>query len=160
MPNFTLFQFGPIQFQVYPLNVSDMDHTTASDWARKEIAGAAIHREWVGEGDEEIHLKGRVFPQFFAKAGIQRGQNGYQASGLSHLDVLDSTRRLGQAHQLIRGGAAGGYVFGWFVIERLSRGHSLMGPEGVGQQIMFDATFQRVPVPDPAGYFTTLWGMQ
>lgn len=154
-----LFQFGPIQFEVYPLNAHEMDHLTGTDWSRKEIAGAATYREWVGEGDEQINLRGRVFPHFFsAMSGDRAGSIGLGRShtgGLRHLDILDNIRRLGQAHLLIRGD---GWKFGWFVIERLSRAHAALGADGVGQQINFDATFQRVPVPEAAGYFPSLFG--
>jgi phage protein U len=171
MANWVLFQWGPIQFQVYPFNVNSMSHATGADWAKKEIAGAAQYREWVGEGDETITLKGKVFPHFFARqmrarkikdslsngsgslnrdTGLLQEHTGqYQSSGgLSHLDLIDNMRRLGQAHILIRGD---GWHFGWFVIEELNRGHSLIAQDGIGQQIEFEAKFQRVPIPnDPA----------
>jgi phage tail protein len=176
MANWVLFQWGPIQFQVFPMNVNEMSHHTGADWAKKEIAGAAMYREWVGENDEQITLKGRVFPHFFAKAAnarkirqpvlgggavmtvspdeenpvgglIQQHTGGDYANsgGLTHLDVLDNMRRLGQAHVLIRGD---GWHFGWFIIETLNRGHSLIAPDGIGQMIEFEASFQRVPIPN------------
>jgi phage protein U len=166
MANWVLFQWGPIQFQVFPMNVDHFTHHTAADWAKKEIAGAAMYREWVGEGDEQIMLKGKVFPHFFARQSRQRnirqitsGQSaqssegqllehsGSQQSsgGLAHLDVLDNMRRLGQAHILIRGD---GWHFGWFIIESLNRGHSMLAMDGVGQMIEFEASFQRVPIPN------------
>lgn len=148
-----LYVYGSIPFEVYPLNVHEMQHVTGTDWARKEIAGAAIHREWVGENDEEIHLRGRVFPHFFVNFSRQGG--GQSSGGLGHLDVMDNMRRLGQAHVLMRGD---GWHFGWFVIERLMRGHTFLGQDGIGQQINFEATFQRVPAPfDPTGYFPSFW---
>lgn len=162
MPNWTLMTWGSISFQVFPLNYDEMNHNTASDWARKEIAGAAVYREWVGENDEEIQLRGKVFPYFFAahkRQRINRGtvlQTPTDDSGLSHLDVMDNMRRLGQAHALTTGD---GWHLGWFVIEKLTRAHTHIGVTGIGQQIQFDATFQRVPVPnDPAAYFTRFWG--
>ena len=148
-----LFVWGSLPFEVYPLNTHEMQHVTGTDWARKEIAGAAIHREWVGENDEEIHLRGRVFPHFFVSFSRQSG--GQSSGGLGHLDVMDNMRRLGQAHVLMRGD---GWHFGWFVIERLMRGHTFLGQDGIGQQISFEATFQRVPAPfDPTGYFPSFW---
>jgi len=181
MPNFVLFQWGPIQFQVFPFNVDNYSHHTGADWAKKEIAGAAMHREWVGEADENITLKGKIFPHYFAsmmrnsrdsltgeKRDIRIPTSGGQpvlgeytrllqehspgrypsSGGLSHLDVLDNMRRLGQAHILIRGD---GWHFGWFIIESMNRGHSFLAADGVGQQVEFEAQFQRVPVPnDPA----------
>ena len=166
MPNWVLFQWGPIQFQVYPLNVGQLSHATAADWAKKEIAGAAMYREWVGENDESITMKGKVFPHFFARAmrarnitnpvygdpaalegGLLREHTGGypSAGGLFHLDVLDNMRRLGQAHILIRGD---GWHFGWFIIEELSRSHANLAADGIGQMIDFEAKFQRVPIPN------------
>ena len=178
MANYVLFQWGPIQFQVYPFNVNQMSHATGADWAKKEIAGAAMYREWVGENDEAITLKGKVFPHFFArherKRGITHGTLSNAASrdpvsglltenaggfpsagGLIHLDVLDNMRRLGQSHILMRGD---GWHYGWFVIETLSRGHSLIAMDGVGQMIEFEALFQRVPIPnDGADGIVQMW---
>ena len=152
MPGATLYSFGPLLFEVYPLNVGEVDHATATEWSRKEIAGAAIYREWVGENDETINLRGKVFPHFFAR---RIGGGG----GLNHLDVMDNMRKLGQAHTLVRGGSPGvGTHLGWFVIERLTRGHSFLHQDGIGQQIQFDATFQRVPVPqDASTYYWHVW---
>jgi phage protein U len=174
MANWVIFQWGPVQFQVYPLGVNEMSHHTTADWSKKEIAGAAMYREWVGEGDETLTLKGKVFPHFFARHMREKGlksavlgedatrgadgllqpqdaSNGPVSSGgLFHLDVLDNMRRLGQAHILVRGD---GWNFGWFIIETLQRAHAHIARDGIGQMIDFEATFQRVPLPnDPADY--------
>ena len=115
-----LFQWGALQFDITPFNVHEADQMTATDWARKEIAGAAIYREWVGEGDEEIALRGRVFP--------------HRLGGLTELEVLESFRRQGKAELLMRGDGA---VLGWYVLEKLSRAHRFLGADGIGQQINF-----------------------
>lgn len=142
MANTVLYQFGMAMFfQVWPFNVHETTHTTHTDWSRKEIAGAPIFREWVGEGDEEIVLRGRVFPH--AYAGRKMG------TGLGDLDRLDEMRRYGKANMLLRGD---GIALGWFVIERLSRGHHFLDQQGIGRQIDFEASFQRVPAP-PAETF-------
>jgi phage protein U len=175
MANWVLFQWGPIQFQVHPFNVGEMSHNTGAEWAKKEIAGAAMYREWVGENDEMITLKGKVFPHFFARQSRERNirnrvtgegaervgatdddnpvtgvlrqfSGGNQSTGgLSHLDVLDNMRRLAEAHILIRGD---GWHFGWYIIEAMNRGHSLLAMDGVGQMVEFEAQFQRVPIPN------------
>lgn len=159
MPNWTLMTWGTIPFEVYPLNMSEMNHMTETDWSKKEIAGAASYREWVGENDEQIHIMGKVFPHYFARQTRQRAnwrEGNNSSGGLGHLDVLDNMRRLGQAHALMRGD---GWHFGWFVIERLTRGHTHIAADGIGQQIDFQASFQRVPVPDdPKAYFPAFWG--
>jgi uncharacterized protein len=179
MANWVMFQWGPIQFQVFPMNVDNYAHHTGADWAKKEIAGAAMYREWVGEADEQITLKGKVFPHFFARktrakhisspivgAGavvdpatgmLQSHSSGGEPSsgGLLHLDIIDNMRRLGQAHILMRGD---GWHYGWFIMETLHRGHSFLAMDGVGQQIEFEASFQRVPIPnDGADNITQMW---
>lgn len=135
-----LYSWGTIQFEVSPLNVHESDHVTGTDWARKEIAGAGVYREWVGEGDEEIVLRGRIFPQ--------------KLGGLSELEMLESFRRAGQAEQLMRGD---GQPMGWFVLERLARTHRFLDQSGVGQVIQFEATFMRCPVPDANEHFPFLY---
>ncbi|MDB5177589.1 MAG: tail protein [Candidatus Saccharibacteria bacterium] len=147
-----LFNWGPLQFEVFPLSLNEVTHTTGTDWAKKEIAGAAYYREWVGEGDEEIQLKGKLYPHFFAKAARERGKAS--SGGMAELDALDNMRRLGHAHALVRGD---GWMFGWYVVERLSRAHSFLAQDGIGQQVIFEAMFVRVPVPqDPSDYFPTI----
>ena len=135
-----LFEWGPLQFEVYPLNVQEYDHQTDTDWARKEIAGAPVYREWVGENDELLSMRGRVFP--------------HRIGGLSELEVLEAMRAQGLANLMQRGD---GYVLGWFVLEHLARVHDFLGADGVGQMINFEARFARVPMPDPALYFSQLY---
>jgi phage protein U len=164
MPGFMMYTWGAIPFETYPLSLYEVQHVTATDWARKEIAGAAIYREWVGEQDEELHFRGKVFPHFIANhlrrpvqasAADMTFQPAGTSGGLGHLDVMDNMRRLGQAHALTRGD---GWHLGWFVIEKLTRAHAHLGLDGIGQQIEFDVTFQRVPVPaDPLAYFKSFW---
>lgn len=153
MANSTLFQFGLVTFTVYPLNVSEVTHMTQTDWARKEVAGSQIFREWVGENDEEISLRGKVFPKFFEQQGSLLATRNMvnRGNGMGHLDTLDEYRRYGRAQLLMRGD---GVKLGWFVIERLSRGHGYLDEHGIGQQIEFDATFVRVPANDPSFYYS------
>ncbi len=142
--NFVLYQFGLVQWRVWPFNVHELTHTTASDYARKEIAGAPIFREWVGEGDEEITMRGKLFPRHFTATPANLG------NGTGDLEALDNMRRFAQANLLMRGD---GVRLGWYVIERLSRGHTLLRIDGVGQQIEFEVTFQRVPVPEGGTFY-------
>src|SRR5262245_38603743 len=141
MPGAVLMQWSTLQFEVYPLNFHELEHHTATDWARKEIAGAAIYREWVGENDEELFLRGRVFP--------------YRLGGMAELDIMEACRRKGLAGYMVRGN---GDVLGWFVLEKLSRVHQFISVQGIGKQINFEAVFERVPTPDGSDEFPALWG--
>lgn len=127
---------------MWPVNVHEMDHLTDTDWARKEVLGAAIYREWVGENDEEVTFRGKVFP--------------YRLGGMNELELLDAYRRAGRAETLLRGTNPVDNL-GWYVLERLARSHRYLGADGIGQQINFEGTFARVPVPDPAEYYPQLY---
>lgn len=136
-----LYQWGPnVQFIVQPLNLHEADHDTGTDWAQKEVVGSMIFREWVGENDESLFIRGRVFP--------------YRLGGFDQLQLFEDERRAGSTHPLIRGD---GYKLGWFVCEKLVRSHTYLSGEGIGQQVAFEAVMIRVPMPDPAGYITDVW---
>jgi phage protein U len=170
MAGYTLYVWGGLVFETYPFNVHEMEHVTETDWARKEIVDAAVHHEWVGENEEELHFRGRVFPRYFARMAAlrSRGTGSWRSglhsadevdngnSGLSHLDIMDNRRRLGEVHALALGD---GWHHGWFGIKRLQRGHTFMDEHGIGQQINFEVLFTRFPIPnDPAPYFPQFWG--
>jgi phage protein U len=133
-----LMQWGTIQFKVWPLNFHEIDHYTETDWAQKEIVGAAIYREWVGENDETIHIRGRIFP--------------YRIGGMTELEHFESMRRAGMPNTLIRGGVSGMHL-GWFICTRLVRQHTFISAEGIGQMISFEATMVRVPIPGDQAEF-------
>jgi hypothetical protein len=134
-----LFSWGPLQFDVHPLNTHEWEQLTGSEYARKEVAGILPPREFVGEDDEEIYLRGRVFPM--------------RIGGLSELEALETMRRKSIAHLLARGD---GFSHGWFVLERLLRAHRFLLANGVGQQIDFEGVFIRVPTPNGADYIANL----
>ena len=139
-----LFTWGPLIFDVQPLNINETDHATDSDWARKEIVGARIFREWVGENDEEITLRGRVFP--------------YRIGGLAELDIMENMRFRGTVELLTRGAGLNNAVnMGWYVIEKLARAHRHLTEDGVGQMIQFEASFARMPPPSGLNYYTVLY---
>ncbi len=138
----TLMQWGMLQFTVQTFNTHEYDHESATDWAQKEIAGAAIYREWVGENDETLLVRGRLFP--------------YRLGGMARLEEFESQRRRGLANMLVRG-TNPAEVLGWFVVERLVRSHTSLSSEGVGRMINFEAVFVRVPVPSGVEYMPQLW---
>jgi phage protein U len=141
--NTKLYQWGPLQFEVWPLNVHEFDHQTGTEWAHKLVVGAPVYREYTGEDDETINFRGRIFP--------------YRIGGMSELELLNATRRAGIANLLIRGD---GVIMGWYVCEKLMRSNKELSAEGVGQVIEFEADFARIPSPeDGASYLSQLWGV-
>ena len=140
-----LMQWANIQWSTYPTNMDEWEHHTRSDWARKEIVGASIYREWVGEDDEIINIRGKLFPLYFYGRGF--------GTGLDTIETFDNYRLAGHVDQLVCGD---GRPLGWFVVERLSRHHKFLGAGAIGQQVDFEAVFARVPIPDPVAYVSEL----
>jgi hypothetical protein len=136
----SLYAWGEIHFVVQPFNIHETDHDTSTDWAQKEVVGSAIYREYVGENDEQLFIRGRVFP--------------YRLGGMSDLQRFEEERRVGNTNILMRGD---GSKLGWFVCEKLVRAHTFLSGEGIGQQVAFEAVLVRVPMPDPSSYVTQVW---
>lgn len=139
--NNALYVWGSIEFTVVEFNTHELDHDTETAWAQKDIVGAALYREYVGENDEQIFFRGRVFP--------------YRLYGMTQLEMMEAQRRDAIVNVLIRGD---GKILGWFGIEKLVRGHTYLSAEGVGQQIAFECVMVRFPVPDNDDRFSALWG--
>lgn len=146
MPVPTLMQWGPLQFQVWPLNFHELDHATETEWARKDVIDSSPQRENVGEGDEIINVRGRIFPH-------------HRIGGWQQLEQFEAMRRAGQANQLIRGGNNMGVVLGWFVCERLNRNHTSIGPDGIGKVVTFEAQFARADIPLPGEYLANIFSV-
>jgi phage protein U len=145
MANTTLMQWGAIQFQVWPLNIHAYDHFTGSDFAKKEVMESIVQREWVGERDEEIAVRGRIFPMAIG--------------GFANLEAFEAARRAAQSHILVRGSGTLGQNMGWYVCEDLKRGHEHLAPNGIGRVINFEARFARVDTPWNAGYYPQIFDM-
>jgi phage protein U len=139
----TLYQLGAIQFQVAPVNVSEVSRETGSDFAAKDVMGAPRPREFVGEADERLTFAGTMFPQKFG--------------GLSGIDTLQSIARAGQPQMLMRGDGA---VFGWYVIEKVTDKHSYLDVAGVGRMIQFEIELVKSPnAASAASMMSTLVGL-
>jgi len=130
----TLYQLGAIQFQVTPINISEVSRETGSDFAAKDVMGAPRPREYVGEADERLTFAGTLFPQKFG--------------GLSGIDALQSLARGGQPQMLMRGD---GSVFGWHVIEKVTDKHSYLDVAGVGRMIEFEIELVKSPTAASVG---------
>ena len=124
----SLYQLGAIQFQVVPVNISEVSRETGSDFAAKDVMGAPRPREYVGEADERLTFAGTLFPQKFG--------------GLSGIDALQAIARAGQPQMLMRGD---GSVFGWYVIEKVTDKQSYLDIAGVGRMIEFEIELVKSP---------------
>jgi phage protein U len=135
-----LMAWGPLEFDVLQLNTHEYEQITSTAFAKKEVPGIRPPREYVGEDDEEVYIRGRTFP--------------FKFGGAEKLDALEGLRRSGMAQALVRGD---GEALGWFVLERLVRSHKFLAPGGRGQIIEFEGIFVRVPVPHGDDYIAILF---
>ena len=137
-----LYALGPLVFDVAPLNVHEADRSAEADFANKDLMGRRKGHEFVGEGDERINMRGRLFPE--------------KLGGLAGLAMLDQMRASGAPQILVRGD---GTKLGWFIVKRVSEQHGHLGRTGIGRQIEFDIDLLRDDAPSAANYVASLFSL-
>lgn len=134
-----LYQFGPIQFDVWPFNAHEVNRESGYDFAEHPVVGAQPPLEATGPGQDRITLIGRLFP--------------LKLGGLTHLEALRKLAEAQSAQPLMRGD---GVAHGWRVISGLSERASYLDSRGVGQLIEFEAEFRLTAKPTGAGWYAGL----
>lgn len=129
-----LYMLGGIQFNVFPVNISEVEVETGADYAAKDIVGAMRTREFTGVADNKVKFSGTLFPHKFG--------------GMSGLAALQAMAAAGQPQMLIRGDGA---VFGWFVIEKVVDKHAFIDVVGVGRMIEFEIELVSSPIRGSVG---------
>lgn len=137
-----LMVLGPVQFEVWPFNATDYEHSHESAFAEKPVLGTRPLLEWVGEGPETWTIKARMFPRRFG--------------GLEDLKKLAAARASGRPQYLMRGDGA---QMGWVVIERVQERSTYLDPKGVGQVIEVDISVKRSAKPSNGSFFSLLSGL-
>ena len=122
-----LYQLGGVQFSVAPTNIDAVSRERGSDFAVKDIIGAQRPREFMGVGDSEVTLSGKLITHRF---------------GMGALETLAAMAQSGQPQMLARGD---GYILGWHYFEKVKEKHSRIGPLGVGRIIEFDLELKQSP---------------
>lgn len=135
-----LYALGPLAFEVAPFNAHEFDRASAADFAAKDLLGRRKGHEFVGDGDEKIGLRGRLFPE--------------KLGGLDGLALLDAMRASGVPQMLIRGD---GTPLGWFLIERVRETSTHLNAAGVGRRIEFDIDLLRDDPPSAADFVAALF---
>jgi phage protein U len=125
-----LYMIGPVTVDVFPFNADAVGVEGTTDYAKKDLLGRLPAREFVGEGDETLTLKGQVLP---SKLG-----------GLSSIEALHGMRRQGERTFVMRGD---GRVMGWYAVEHISEQHEMLGPNGVGQVVKHEVKLIMVDPP-------------
>lgn len=135
-----LFMLGYVAFEVYPFNMHELSISGSADYAAKDVIGTRKPREFTGEGDDDISISGRIFPQKFG--------------GMDGLSALGDMMRSGTPQILVRGD---GSNFGWWHITKVNEKHTYLDRSGIGKLIEFDATLIRAAgAPSVGSYLRNL----
>jgi phage protein U len=125
-----LYMIGPVLIDVFPLNANEVERDTGADYAPKDLVGRLRDREFVGEGDFTLTLKGKLLPNREPFPG-----------GLLLLDVLHGVRLAGMPIFVMRGDFM---PMGWFVLETIKEQHEFLSPTGVGMVISHEFKLTKV----------------
>lgn len=134
--------YGPVSFEVFPVNPQSTERTTEASWVDKQVVGRRPPLEFTGDGAEEFTIEAKLFPLKFG--------------GMSSLSVLDAMRASGIPHFLVRGD---GTPLGWFCLTHTREKATYIAPNGVGQIIEVDLQMKRADAPGAAGYMAALMSL-
>jgi phage protein U len=137
-----LYQWGQIAFEVMPMNVHEVEESAKMEFAKKEILGTQPPREATGEDDQEMVLRGRLYP--------------HKIGGLDEFEAFQLLTRKGLAQNMTRGD---GRVLGWFQCLQVHKVSTYLRRDGIGQVINFEAQFMKAPVPGGDEYFASLYSL-
>ena len=136
----TLMSLGGIVFEVAPINLHEIETIVGGDFAAKDVVGAARPREFMGEADTTITLSGKMFPQKFG--------------GLSGFTALQFMAQAGIPQMVVQGSGA---VWGFYIIDKVTRKDTYLDAGGVGRMIEFEVNLIRSPVgPTISGMMSQL----
>ena len=122
-----LMALGPFIFSLPTLAYDNLKRSTAWRHPSHSRVGARPAHQFLGPGDESIHLSGVLVPTLVGSA--------------ASLDELREMAHTGQAWALVSGT---GQVFGAFVIESLDETGTFHIDNGAAQRIEFSLQLKRV----------------
>lgn len=134
-----LYAFGSILFEVYPVNVYEVDGQSDGGLVDKPVLGRRPPVECVGDGQETMRLAVKLFPE--------------KLGGYGSISDLQAMRAAGVPQPLARGD---GTWFGWWWVDKMSVKETRLGPNGVGREIDVDLTLRHGDPPDAASALTSV----
>lgn len=137
-----LGQFGPITFEIQPVNFDETSRETTAGFVEKPVMGRRQPLEFVGDEGEAFKINVKLFPFHFG--------------GMNELGMLDTVRKTGVAQILIRGD---GEILGWYNLTSLTERQTNIGAGGVGRKIEVEMSLKRCDPPNAASYFASIAGL-
>ncbi|MFI5411285.1 phage tail protein [Kaistia sp. UC242_56] len=133
---------GGVVFEIAPINVTAIEHSSEARFAEKPILGRRPPLEFIGDGAETFGLTVKLLP--------------YEFGGLDGLSNLAAMRQSGIAQYFMRGD---GVPMGWFVIEKVSERSSYLSAQGIGRVVDVDISIKRADAPVGSDFFASIMGM-
>lgn len=133
-----LMAVGPIIFDL-ATNIDSYDFDSAEDFARKDIVGARKPYEHVGEGDESLTLKGKIFPEKLGGAGS--------------IDAIVAMKQTGAPQAVVRGD---GKSLGYFVVTSIRTSNDFLDARGAPRMISHELTLERCDPPSASSALGSL----
>ena len=130
-----LYSFGPLAFEVYPVNITDVSKETEATAVDKQVIGIRPPLEFTGPGPQTISFSVKLFP---AKFG-----------GLSSISAAEAIMNSGVPMVMVRGD---GSNMGWFLLTKVTERNSYLMGNGVGRVVEADMTFRRDGAPSAGGF--------
>lgn len=129
-----LYMIGAVQLDTFPFSVDGVSRSGSADIAFKPLLNGLKGAEFMGEGDDDLSLRGQLLP---AKIG-----------GLSELEALRAQMTQGAALPVMRGD---GLRLGTYAITDLRENHSELLRDGVGFIVRVSISMKKVPAGQSAG---------
>lgn len=121
-----MMALGPFRFSIATAAYQDLERSNDWRWPSIERIGVRSARQYVGPGEDQITMRGTIYPAFVA-----------QRAGLDQIPQMRALADAGLPQVLVDGA---GRVWGEFVIVSLREGQNVFFSDGTPRAIDFDLT--------------------
>ncbi|WP_107992062.1 phage tail protein [Breoghania corrubedonensis] len=134
---------GGFAFEALGFSYEDVGRTLSTPWAKQAVAQRFDALQWTGPGEDEIEIKGAIFPQEFG--------------GTASLEGLRQAAQTGVALMMV---SLGGTIFGYHTIQSISEDRSYHDAFGQPRKNAYRIKLLRyteTPAASPLNSFVTLF---
>ncbi|NCC97930.1 MAG: phage tail protein [Synergistales bacterium] len=115
-----MLKLGPYSFSVNAAAYQEMSRIVTHRWSKQDLIDRRPGYQYVGPGEETMHLPGVIYPQFKGGASQVESMRKIAETG-DPLLLIDSL----------------GYIYGRWAIQRVEEKSSIFLPGGIPRRIDF-----------------------